>query len=45
MKFKKMIALVESSDFDAASQEGLNFIWAKQLPARSKRVMELLIRG
>ena len=45
LKFKKIIALIESGDFDAASQEGLNSIWAKQLPARSKRVMELLKQG
>ena len=45
LKFKKMIALVEANDFVAASKEGLNSLWAKQLPARSKRVMDLLISG
>jgi len=45
LKFKKMIVLVEDNDFVAASKEGLNSLWAKQLPARSKRVMELLKQG
>jgi|APFre7841882654_1041346.scaffolds.fasta_scaffold03140_2 lysozyme len=45
LKFKKMIVLVEDNDFVAASKEGLNSLWAKQLPARSKRVMGLLISG
>jgi len=45
LKFKKMIILVEDNDFVAASKEGLNSLWAKQLPARSKRVMELLKQG
>ena len=45
LKFKKMIALVEANDFVAASKEGLNSLWAKQLPARSKRVMDLLKQG
>jgi lysozyme len=45
LKFKKMIVLVEDNDFIAAGKEGLNSLWAKQLPARSKRVMGLLVRG
>jgi lysozyme len=45
LKFKKMIVLVEDNDFVAASKEGLNSLWAKQLPARSKRVMDLLKQG
>lgn len=45
LKFKKMIDLVEANDFVAASKEGLNSLWAKQLPARSKRVMDLLKQG
>ena len=45
LKFKKMIVYVEANDFVAASKEGLNSLWAKQLPARSKRVMDLLKQG
>lgn len=45
LKFKKMIVLVEDNDFVAAGKEGLSSLWAKQLPARSKRVMNLLISG
>ena len=45
LKFKKMIVLVEDEDFVAAGKEGLSSLWAKQLPARSKRVMNLLISG
>jgi lysozyme len=45
LKFKKMIALVEANDFVTAGKEGLKSLWAKQLPARSKRVMDLLKQG
>ena len=45
LKFKKFIAFIEAGDFSSASKEGLNSLWAKQLPNRSKRLMAVVKKG
>lgn len=42
MKFKKMIAALEAGKWDEARKEALNSKWAKQTPARAKRVSSIL---
>ena len=41
-KFKKMIEAIDNRDFDRASIEMLNSRWAKQTPARAKRLSNLM---
>ncbi|WP_323928622.1 glycoside hydrolase family protein [Aeromonas caviae] len=44
-KFKKMFATLAKGDYESASKEGLNSLWARQVPNRAKRVMETLRTG
>ena len=44
LKFKKMLAALQAGDRQKAADEGLDSTWAKQTPARAKRVTDL-IRG
>ncbi|WP_139737516.1 glycoside hydrolase family protein [Aeromonas caviae] len=44
-KFKKMFAALAKGDYESASKEGLNSLWARQVPNRAKRVMETLRTG
>lgn len=41
-KFRKALA---AGDYDAAANEGLNSLWAKQTPNRAKRQMQMLRTG
>ena len=43
--FKKMWKAIDGSLWDQASLHGLDSKWAKQTPARAKRVMEQLSSG
>lgn len=38
LKFKKMIAALENKDYATAAREALDSLWARQVPARAKRV-------
>ncbi len=44
LKFKKMFAAIAKGDYDLASREALDSLWAKQTPARARRVAKQ-IRG
>ncbi|WP_429179247.1 glycoside hydrolase family protein [Aeromonas salmonicida] len=44
-KFKKMFAALAKGDYEGAAKEGLNSLWARQVPNRSKRVMQTLRTG
>ena len=44
-KFRKMWTALAKGDYESASKEGLNSLWARQVPNRSKRVMETLRTG
>ena len=43
-KFKKMLKAIDQKNFGIASKELLNSRYARQLPARSKRNAELLLK-
>ena len=44
-KFKKALGAVHAQDYELASREFLNSKWAKQSPARAKRMAELIKEG
>lgn len=44
-KFKKMFAALARQDYQTAYKEGLNSLWARQVPNRSRRVMTTLRTG
>lgn len=39
-KFKKMLAAIEAEDFETASKEGLDSLWATQTPNRARVLMK-----
>jgi lysozyme len=43
--FKKMLVMLEAGRWDAAAAEALDSKWAKQVPARAKRVTDLIRKG
>ena len=45
LKFKIMLVRLASADWDAAASEALDSLWARQTPARAKRIYELLKNG
>ena len=45
MKFKKMIAALESKNFDEASRQALDSRWHKQTPSRAARHARVLQSG
>jgi lysozyme len=45
MKFKKMLAAIESGSFALAANEGLDSKWAKQTPERARRHMNTMLSG
>lgn len=42
LAFEKMITLIRQGQYGQAADEGLNSEWARQTPARAKRVTDLL---
>ncbi|WP_017408294.1 glycoside hydrolase family protein [Aeromonas hydrophila] len=44
-KFKKMFAALSRGDYEEAYKEGLNSLWARQVPNRARRVMTTLRTG
>jgi lysozyme len=42
LKFRKMWKHIEAYEFDKASVEGLDSLWAKQTPSRANKLMEHL---
>jgi lysozyme len=42
-KFKKFLAAVEVARWDDAADEMMDSLWAKQVPARAKRLRDLLL--
>ncbi|HBA9627248.1 TPA: glycoside hydrolase family protein [Escherichia coli] len=45
LKFKKMIAYMNTRQFDKAADEALDSLWAKQTPNRAKRVTDVIRYG
>lgn len=45
LKFKKMLKALENKDFKKAKEECLNSSYAKQTPARAKRIAHLIETG
>ena len=45
LKFKNMIQALIGRNYDRASREGLDSLWAKQTPSRAKKLMEKLKKG
>lgn len=45
LKFKSMCQALRIGDYAIAEKEALNSLWAKQTPARAKRVASLLRTG
>lgn len=45
LKFKNMLAAIAAGDFEKASKECLNSAYAKQTPARAKRIARLIKTG
>ena len=43
-KFKKTIYLLETEQYEDASTEVLNSLWAKQTPSRAKEMSEILAK-
>lgn len=43
--FKKMIAAIQNGEWELASEEALDSLWAKQTPNRAKRHAEVLRSG
>ena len=44
-KFKNMLAAMDAGDFEKASKECLNSAYARQTPARAKRIARLIKTG
>lgn len=45
LKFKKTLDLLKSGRWDAAANEALDSDWARQVPARAKRVTDMIRKG
>lgn len=45
LKFKKMIAALESKDWQLAHDEGLDSLWSNQTPKRANRHMDVILSG
>lgn len=45
LEFKKTLDLIASRDFEEAADEALKSTWAKQTPARARRVTNLIRTG
>lgn len=45
MKFKRMLAAIETQCWNDAAHEGLDSQWAKQTPERAERQMKTLLHG
>lgn len=45
LKFKNTLALLQAGRWDAAATEALDSDWARQVPARAKRVTDLIRLG
>jgi lysozyme len=43
--FKKTIELLKASRWDAAANEALDSDWARQVPARARRVTDMIRKG
>lgn len=44
-KFKKFLAAMERNDYDTASEEMLDSLWARQTPHRAKRQSDMIRNG
>ena len=42
LKFRRTLALVESGDYEAAADNALKSLWAKQTPRRAREVTDVL---
>src|SRR3990167_8097402 len=45
LKFKTTLAMIEMENYAAAADNALKSLWAKQTPARARRVTEMLRTG
>lgn len=45
LKFKKMIAALETGDYNEAANQALDSLWASQTPARAKRHADVIRTG
>jgi lysozyme len=45
LKFPKFLSFVQHEDWDAASEAGLQSKWARQVPSRATRLMEMMRTG
>ena len=45
LKFKKMLQALQDKNYDLASKECLNSLYAKQVPARAQRIARLIKTG
>lgn len=45
MQFKHMLRALESRDYQKAHDEALDSAWARQTPARAKRIAHMLLTG
>ncbi len=45
LKFRNMLALLRTRDWDAAAGEALDSKWARQTPERAERIVRLLKSG
>lgn len=45
LSFKKTLALIKDKKYNAAAEQMLTSLWAKQTPARAKRTAELIRNG
>lgn len=45
LKFKNTLAMIQRGDYQTAANGMLNSLWAKQTPARAKRLAEQMARG
>lgn len=44
-KFKKMISALEAKDYEAASKEMLDSLWAKQVKSRAEKLAKIMATG
>jgi lysozyme len=45
LKFKRMLGAIQAGDFERASKEMLNSVWAKQTPSRCKEMAKVMRDG
>jgi lysozyme len=45
MGFKNTLKMIEQGDYEAAAENMLNSLWAKQTPARANRMAEQMRTG